>query len=87
MTWWGSDPLGLYKNLKFEHPNKWNIYNQESVLGNETHKDTDRSFNHDQTPRPSYSQQENKKMKRKTGQRVDFVVPADHSVKLRESEK
>ena len=28
----------LYKKLKFDHKNKWNMHNTESVLENETHK-------------------------------------------------
>ena len=28
----------LYKKFKFDHKNKWYMYNPASVLGNDTHK-------------------------------------------------
>ena len=62
------------------------MHKAESDLKNETHFqgfwDTNGSPNHGQTTRPSDSKQ-----KKETYRKVDFVVPADHWVKLKESEK
>ena len=64
------------------------MYNSESNQENETYKIlwdflyTNRSSNLGQTTRPSDSQQKNR-----TWRIVYFAVPADHRVKLNESEK
>ena len=56
--------------------------------------DTNGSPNFGQTTKPNDNQQKKKKKKEKKkkekgriGQIVDFAVPADHRVKLKESEK
>ena len=64
------------------------MHNPESVLENETQNslgfwDTNESFNLDKTTRPSDSQQKKKRICRI----VDFAVPVDHRIKLKESEK
>ena len=65
------------------------MHNQEYVLEKMTRtkffgiRDTNGSSNLSQTTRPFDSQ----KKKKKTFRKVDFAVPADHSVKLKESEK
>ena len=77
------------KKLKYDHTNKWNMHNPESVLENETHKlhwnfkiQTDHQI---PAGRPDLIIIINKK--ERTCRIVDFAVPADHRVKLKESEK
>ena len=64
-------------------PNKWDAQNSLEFW------DTNGSSNLDQTTRPSDSQKKKKKKekKKRTGRIVDFAVPADHWVKLKESIK
>ena len=57
-------------------PGEWNA---QTLLG---FWDTNGSPNHDQTTKPSNNQK-----KKRTCRIVDFKVPADHGVKLNESEK
>ena len=77
------------KKLKFDHMNKWYMHNPDSVLENETHKlfwDFEIQMDHlisTKRPDPGII---NKKKKR-TGRIVNFTVPADHRVKLKENEK
>ena len=59
------------------------MQNPESVLQNETHKVV-RNFEIE-TTRSSDSQQQ--QQKKKTSRIVDFAVPADHKIKLKEREK
>ena len=80
--------LELCKKLKFDHVNKWHMHNLEFVLENETHKllwdfviQTDRLIS---TRRP-YLLIINKN--KENIWIVDFSFPADHRVKLKESEK
>ena len=66
------------------------MHNPASVLENDTQTSkwfwhTNRSSNLDQTTRPYNNQQQQKK--KRTCKIVDFSVPADHRVKLKESEK
>ena len=76
------------EKLKFDSTNNWSMHNQESVLKNETQKtplgfwDTNWSPNLRQTTRPSDSHK-----KKRTCWVVDFGVPADNRVKLKENEK
>ena len=71
----------LCKIFKFDHRNKWCMHNLESVL--ETHKvlcDYEIQMNHQiSTGRPDLMIVHKKN--------VDFAVPANHRVKLKESEK
>ena len=67
-----------------DHTNKWYTPNQASVLENDTHKllwdfdiQTDRLFS---ARRP-------KQKEKRTCKIVDFAYPADHKIKLKESEK
>ena len=62
------------------------MHNPASVQQNETHKllqDFDTQTDHLISARPYNNQQE----KRRTCRIMDFAVPADHRVKLKESEK
>ena len=71
------------------------MLNTESVLENEMHKTslgfwhTNRSHNLGQTIRPhnNLKKKKKKKKRKRTCKIVDFSVPADHRVKLKEGEK
>ena len=78
----------LWKKLKFDHTNKWYMHNPESVLEHETHKllwDFDTQTYHLISARRPDQVIINKK--KRTCQIVDFAVPADGRVILKESEK
>ena len=80
--------LELCKKLKFDHTNKWYMYNPVFVQRNETQTllgfwGTNASPHLGLTPRLCYNQQQ----KNRPWKIVDFAVPADHRVKLKESEK
>ena len=65
---------------------KWYMHNPESILENERHKilrDFDVQTNHLISTRPRDDQQK----KKRTCQIVDFAIPADHKVKLKEGVK
>ena len=71
----------LCKKLKFDHTNKWYMYNPESILENETRIplglwDTNWSPNLGQTTRPNKNPQ-----KKRICRIVNFAVLADHWVK------
>ena len=77
----------LGQKLKFEQTNKWNMQNLESVLENETHKilwDLEIQMDHLISAWRPDLMIVNKK---RTSRLVDFAVPADHWVKLKESKK
>ena len=84
----------MSKNFKFDHTNKWHIHNPAAVQVNDTHKllwDFDIQTDH-QIParRPGLKVINNKKKKKKKkriSKIVDFAVPIDHRIKLKESEK
>ena len=74
----------LSKKFKFDHTNKSYMNNQDSVLENETHKllwDFEIQTDHLIPARRSDL------IKKKNCRTVKFAVPADHRVKLKESEK
>ena len=80
----------MCKKFKFDHTNKWYMHNPAPVLENNTHKllwefniQTDHLI---PARRPDLIIINNKKKKR-TCKIVDFAVPADHRIKLRECEK
>ena len=78
----------LCKKLNFDHTTKWYMHKPESVLENETHKilwDYEIQTDHLIPARRPDLVLINKK--KRTCQLVDFAVPADHRVKLKESEK
>ena len=91
----------LCKKFKFDHTNKWYMYNSESVQENEMYKhlweaelQTDHQIS---SRRPDLvivkkkkkkkKRKKKKKKKKRTDRIVDFSVLADHRVKLKESEK
>ena len=85
-TWWGKViHCKSCKELRFDHMNKCYMHNLESVLENENAQsslrfwDTNRSLNLCQKIRPND--------KNITYRIVYFAVPADHRVKIKESEK
>ena len=77
----------LCKKLKFDDSNKWYKHNQASVLENETHKllrDFEIKTDHlILARRPDFIIINKEK---KTCRIVDFAVPTDDRVKLKESE-
>ena len=80
----------LFKKQIFDHTNKWYKHNPESVLENETHKllwDFEIQTNNLILTRWPDIVIIVKKKKKRTYRIVDFTVPADHRVKLKESEK
>ena len=77
----------LCKKLKFDHTNKWYMPNPESIVENETPKflwDFDIQTEHLISARRPDLIIINKK--KRTCRIVDFGVPADHWVKLKENE-
>ena len=76
----------ICKKFKFDHTNKWYMHNPAPVLENDTHKflwDLDIQTDHLISARRPYLIIINKKKKKI----VDFAVPADHRIKLKECEK
>ena len=81
----------MCKKCKFDHTNKWYIHKPASVLENDTDKllwDIDIQTDH-QIParRPDLIIINKKKKKKRIYKIVDFAVPADHKIKLKECEK
>ena len=78
----------MCKKFKFDRVDKWYMYNPAPVLENDTHKllwDFDIQTDHRISARRPDRIIINKKMK--ICKVVDFAVPADHRIKLKESEK
>ena len=76
------------KKFKFDHTNKWYMHNPASVLENDTHKllwEFDIQTDHIISARRPDLIIINKK--KRTCNIVDFAVPADHRIKLKENEK
>ena len=80
----------MCKKFKFDHTNKWYMHNPAPVLENDSHKllwdfniQTDRLI----PARRSDLIIINKKKKERTCKIVDFAIPADHRIKLKECEK
>ena len=78
----------MCKKLKFEYTNKWYLHNPAPVLENDAYKllwdfgiHTDHLIS---TRRPDLIIIDKKK---RTCKIVDFAVPADHRIKLKECEK
>ena len=78
----------LWKKLECDYTSKWYVHNAESVLENDTHKlhwDFDIQTDHlISARRPGLMIINNKK---RTYWIVNFAVPADHRVNLKEIEK
>ena len=80
----------ICKKFKFDHTNKWYMHNPAPVLENDTHKllwdfniQTDHLI---PARRPDLIIINNKK-KKKICKIVDFAVPANHRINLKECEK
>ena len=74
----------MCKKFKFDHTNKWYIHNSVSVLENDTHKllwDFDIHLISARRPDLIVTN------KKRTCKIVDFAVPADYRIKLKESGK
>ena len=80
----------MSKKFKFDHMNKWCMHNTASVIENDTHKlpwDFDWQTDHlISARRPDIIIINNNNNKKRTCKIVDFAVPADHWIKLKESE-
>ena len=79
----------ICKNFKFDHTNKWHMHNPAPVQENATHKllwDFNIQTDHLIAVKRPDLIIINKKKKR-TCKIVDFAVPADHRIKLKECEK
>ena len=80
----------MCKKFKFEYANKWYMHNLASVLENDTHKllwDFDIQTDYLISARRPDRIIIEKKRKVKNCKIVDFGVPADHRIKLKECEK
>ena len=80
--------LDMCKKFEFDHMNKWYIHNPAAVLENNTHKllrEFDIEMDHLISTKIADLIIINK-IKR-TCKIVDFAVPADHRIKLKECEK
>ena len=84
----------LCKKFKFDHTNKWYIHNPTSVLENETQKllwnfdiQTDHVISARRPDLIIINKKKKKKKKERTCKIVNFAVPANHRVILKESEK
>ena len=74
-----------FQKFKSNHAYKWYMYNPEFILKNEMQKylwDIE-----EQTDHLISARRPNQQIKKRTCRRVDFAVPADHRVKLKENEK
>ena len=78
----------IWKKFTFDHTNKWYMHNPASVLENNTHK---LLWNFDiQTDHLILARRPNLiilNKKKRSCKIVDFAVPADHRIKLKEREK
>ena len=83
----------MCKKLKIDHTNKWYMHNPALILENTTHKvlwDFNIQTDHLILARRTDLIKINKKRKEKkkrTCKIVDFAVPVDHRIKLKECEK
>ena len=78
----------MCKEFKFDHTNKWYVHNPTPVLENDTHKflwDFDIRTNHLISTRGPDLIIINKK--KRICKIVDYTVPADHRINLKECEK
>ena len=79
----------LWKKFKFAHANKWYMHNPAPVLENDTHKhlwDFDIQTDHLISAKRPNLIMINKKKRKKICKIVDFAVPADHRIRLKECE-
>ena len=87
---------GMCKKFQFDHVNKWHMHNPAPVLENDTHKllwNFDIQMDHLISARRldliiiNNNKKKKKKKREKICKIVDFAVPADHRIKLKECEK
>ena len=81
---------GLWKKFKSDSTYKWDMHSPESILENETHKllwDYEIQTNHLFLTRRPDLLIVNKQRKREHAELVDFAIPPDHGIKLKENEK
>ena len=79
----------ICKKFKFDHTNKWYMHKSAPVLENDTHKLL-WDFNIQTDPLISAKKTipfNNQLKKKRICKTVDFAVPADHRIKLKECEK
>ena len=79
----------MCKKLKFDHTNKWYMHNLAPVQENATHKllwDFNIQTDH-LIPARRQGPYNNQQQKKRISKIVDFAVPADHRINLKESEK
>ena len=78
----------MFKKFKFDQINKWYVHNPAPVLENATHKLLwDFNIHTDHlipARRPELIIINKKKKNKRTCKIVDFAVPADHRIKLKE---
>ena len=80
---------GMCNKFKFDHANKWYIYNPAPVLEYDTHKllcDFYRQMAHlisARKPDLIIIKKKKKKKREKICKIVDFAVPADHAIDLK----
>ena len=83
----------MCKTFKFDHTNKWYMHNPAPVIENDTHRLLwDFNIHSDQlisTRRPDLIiiNNNNNNNNKQNLQNVDFAVPADHRIKLKECNK
>ena len=80
----------MCKKFKFDHTNKWYTHNPAPILENATHKllwDFNIQTDHLIPARRPDLIIINKKKKKRICKTVDFAVPADHRINLKECEK
>ena len=81
----------MCKKSKFDHTNKWYMHNPAPVLENDTQKlQWDFNIQTDHlipARRPDLIIISKKKKKKRICKIVDFAVPADHRINLKECEK
>ena len=87
----------MCKKFKFDHTNIWYMHNPAAVLENDTHKflwDFDIQTNHlisarrpdlivTNKKKKKKKKEKKKEKKKRTCKIVDFVVPADHRIKVK----
>ena len=86
--WVGNIHREMCRKFQFDHTNKWYMHNPAPVLENDSHKllwDFNIQTDHQIPARRPDLIKINKK--KKISKIVDFAVPADHRINLKESEK
>ena len=80
----------MCRKFQFDHTNKWYMHNSAPVLENDSHKllrDFNIQTDHLIPARRPNLIIINKKKKKRICKTIDFAVPADHRINLKESEK